>query len=633
MRCLFLYCGVVFELPEHCQWIGIWGRGNLDRVPSHYAPSLERKNLDYSTSISGPPEEVLAGAMKPERGATILASLENCLSSPFVVQTAQDSAHYTTRVDYARLDVAPADAIESRSQVIAYSDTDPADQLFCAALVPGGTGDAPALSEVLFATETFVDERREPLDGAPLGTTQTDGQVVDLGDIWNDIGLLPVVQEDVGDHDSCSGSYIHILEGLLDCHCGCSGDVHGRRKKEIERQRSLDIERWLKDNYNRPESPDAESTFSALETQLLNMFQRDFLALLGTFHKIDKLGLDVISQEEFRAAVESRFDIEMTDDQFTAFIDRVPLDAEGNVLFYTSKDRGKAKSLYTEATEPRHRPVNALPQNKTPVPSPEEKSPTPEHLDPGEQKNILPDNDDYLAELPTKRTTFELFKIIKELMKKNFQKLQDAFYELDELNTRRLSQETMYHLMKKSAAFPNAKQTPPRRGDSDFLIRSRKLNCAADMLQDNLRAKIKGDGRVSYIEFLKPFALKRQTWRHGNNMLALLQHPNTDAISPQQRNMMGLNEKLRQKLINDWKSLRRAFKKLDVSRQGYLTVSQFRSVLKNANINLDEEEVYQLLSAFDENMTGRIPYNKFLSETFRPMTHQERLTGQADLLF
>ena len=93
--------------------------------------------------------------------------------------------------------------------------------------------------------------------------------------------------------------------------------------------------------------------------------------------------------------------------------------------------------------------MNALPQNKTPVPSPEEKSPTPEHLDPGEQKNILPDNDDYLAELPTKRTTFELFKIIKELMKKNFQKLQDAFYELDELNTRRLSQETMYHLMKK----------------------------------------------------------------------------------------------------------------------------------------------------------------------------------------
>ena len=30
---------------------------------------------------------------------------------------------------------------------------------------------------------------------------------------------------------------------------------------------------------------------------------------------------------------------------------------------------------------------------------------------------------------------------------------------------------------------------PPRKGDSDFQLRSRKLNCAADMLQDNLRSK------------------------------------------------------------------------------------------------------------------------------------------------
>lgn len=42
----------------------------------------------------------------------------------------------------------------------------------------------------------------------------------------------------------------------------------------------------------------------------------------------------------------------------------------------------------------------------------------------------------------------------------------------------------------KSAAFPNAKICPPIRGDSDCLVRSRKLNCAADMLQDNLRAKV-----------------------------------------------------------------------------------------------------------------------------------------------
>jgi hypothetical protein len=43
----------------------------------------------------------------------------------------------------------------------------------------------------------------------------------------------------------------------------------------------------------------------------------------------------------------------------------------------------------------------------------------------------------------------------------------------------------------RSAHFPNAKVNPPRKGDADFMIRSRKLNCAADMLQDSLMLVIK----------------------------------------------------------------------------------------------------------------------------------------------
>ena len=52
-----------------------------------------------------------------------------------------------------------------------------------------------------------------------------------------------------------------------------------------------------------------------------------------TYSKIDRLGLDYISQEEFRAAVESRFDLEISEDQFRAFLDRVPLDHDGNVKY------------------------------------------------------------------------------------------------------------------------------------------------------------------------------------------------------------------------------------------------------------------------------------------------------------
>lgn len=49
--------------------------------------------------------------------------------------------------------------------------------------------------------------------------------------------------------------------------------------------------------------------------------------------KIDRLGTDVISQEEFRAAIESRFSIEMSDDQFKNLVDHVPLTSDGDVKY------------------------------------------------------------------------------------------------------------------------------------------------------------------------------------------------------------------------------------------------------------------------------------------------------------
>lgn len=56
-------------------------------------------------------------------------------------------------------------------------------------------------------------------------------------------------------------------------------------------------------------------------------------ALVFLCSKIDRLGTDVISQEEFRAAIESRFDIEMTDDQFRNLVDHLPLTNDGDVKY------------------------------------------------------------------------------------------------------------------------------------------------------------------------------------------------------------------------------------------------------------------------------------------------------------
>jgi len=59
--------------------------------------------------------------------------------------------------------------------------------------------------------------------------------------------------------------------------------------------------------------------------------------------------------------------------------------------------------------------------------------------------------------------------------------------------------------------------------------------------------------------------------------------------------------------------MRKTFQKLDPKRTGFLAVPEFRSVLQLCNVILDELEIYNVMSEFDEKMDGQINYNKFLS--------------------
>ncbi|KAL5018758.1 hypothetical protein ScPMuIL_004480 [Solemya velum] len=474
----------------------------------------------------------------------------------------------------------------------------------------------------------------------------------------------------------------------------------------------------------RPGTDSGKSTLGALEVQMMNMFQKDFLSLLGTFKSIDKLGLNVISQQEFRAAIESRFNLQLLDEQFDGFLDRLPLDEDGNVKYAEFMQqfdtKGMAPSLFEGGMKTQQVALESGPQ---PIPQPKlstsPRQPTNQPPSPLSVDRLVVDHpmeETYQAH----RSTRELFRIIKDLLTRRYQDVEKSFHELDDINSRRLSQEQLFQLLKKfdikpaisrgeirdlwktfitntdktleylqfvrhfgfsmrSAAFPNSKVNPPRRGDADFMMRSRKLNCAADMLQDSLRAKVdylwedlrkefveldpygtgfigkdefrevmtelcvhlsdyelellcqkfdlRDDGRVSYVEFLKPFAMRKQIWRHGNNMLSLLTHPQPelpigDIVSPPQKGLHGITSKLRQKLAGDWKNLRRAFRKLDTHNEGYLSVPEFRSVLKLANVILDEDEVYHVMTQFDENMSGKIPYERFIEETFKPPSRQ-----------
>ncbi|XP_038061355.1 EF-hand calcium-binding domain-containing protein 6-like [Patiria miniata] len=452
----------------------------------------------------------------------------------------------------------------------------------------------------------------------------------------------------------------------------------------------------------RADSPGAATNVTAAEAKMMGLFQTDFLALLGVFHKIDKLRTNVISQQEFRAAIQSRYDVDMSDEEFGMFIDSLPLDDEGNVKyvdFMADFDTrgGVAPSLLDTKSVYRSSSPEGAAMDQGP---------------PGLRDSFeeAMDFEDFKKGRPLK----EISAAVKALLRDRFTEVEEAFRELDEQNSKHMSQEMMYRMFKKlnmkpeitrgeirrlwdtfitsqnrtysflefirhfgysmkSAAFPNAKVSPPKRGDSDFLIRSRKLNCAADMLEDNLRSKvdymwddlrkeflgldvygtgfvskeefrdvlqelcvhlsayeldalsskfeINHDGRVSYVEFLKPFAMRKQTHRYGNNMLSLLTHPQAEVpiapiVNEPSKGLSGITARLRQRLVGDWRTLRRAFKKIDLGHTGYLSLPEFRNVLRLCNTILDEDEVYHVMSEFDEKMDGKINYNKFLTETF-----------------
>lgn len=80
-------------------------------------------------------------------------------------------------------------------------------------------------------------------------------------------------------------------------------------------------------------------------------------------------------------------------------------------------------------------------------------------------------------------------------------------------------------------------------------------------------------------------------------------------------------------LTAEWRSLKRAFKKLDSGNTGLLPLNDFRSVLKLGGVQLNDEETYQLMSQYDEDLSGKVAYNKFLTETLRaPATAAGRQT-------
>ncbi|XP_015764161.1 PREDICTED: EF-hand calcium-binding domain-containing protein 6-like [Acropora digitifera] len=409
------------------------------------------------------------------------------------------------------------------------------------------------------------------------------------------------------------------------------------------------------------------STTSAVEARIMDLFQKDFLALLGTFHNIDRRDSGLLTQQQFRAAVEGRFELNMSDQEFEAFLKKIPIDGDGMVKYveFMSKfDTFETKSLFDRSS--------LVDRKETLPPLPEIDSPP---MSPRKQLRPIKTKDSYDSQ--DGRSVEELKSVIKKVLQNNFQafeEVRDTYYLRQEgkkcyilvgflsrfgVNITRNEIKRMWDTLitdqrgyleywqfvrtftysLDSAAFPNAKVSPPKRGDNDFMMRSNKLNSDKHLLHHLLKSNIDRHWEALWNEFT---SIDRQGTGNvsRNEFKNILQDmcvelteyecqvlcdkfdpkkegrwPLDDVVPKPNKGLSTVTARLREKLSGKWINLLRAFKKLDRDNNDFLSLQEFRHVLELCNVVLDEDDIYHILTEFDDSKNGgKIRYTKFLDK-------------------
>ncbi|XP_071941657.1 EF-hand calcium-binding domain-containing protein 6-like [Antedon mediterranea] len=155
--------------------------------------------------------------------------------------------------------------------------------------------------------------------------------------------------------------------------------------------------------------------------------------------------------------------------------------------------------------------------------------------------------------------------------------------------------------------------------DFKEIIEDLNLVISSDDFRD-LMAKydIKENGKFSYNSFLRNFVLNMNpsTNASGDRNLTSRQriHKSRLPMTPgtASSDMLDLMLRVGERVVQDWKRMRRVFRGLDEKAEGYITTNQFRDVLRQFMVNLSEDEFFHLMTYYDKNLEGRISYNDFL---------------------
>ncbi|XP_068111337.1 EF-hand calcium-binding domain-containing protein 6-like isoform X1 [Hyperolius riggenbachi] len=411
------------------------------------------------------------------------------------------------------------------------------------------------------------------------------------------------------------------------------------------------------------QSVSSESTTGVIEEKLLQYFHADFSTLLDDF----------------------RYCMKVMDEEFGYLLEKIPVDHQGAIRYL------KFMAKFDSGDEN----LSLWGGNKTVVTNYSQKAKVTSKPSNGKMNQ------------PQERSGEQLTSTIKDLVKNNYELLERSFNEMDAMNTRRLTAESLYQLLKRcgihpevsreevrkiwkmliqnqdqtvdyyqfvrhfgfstrSSCFPNAKISPPVRGDVDCFIRSLKLNSDTRIIANFLQTKVKllldelwaqfreldphnsgsvtteefldllqelspdltkhqcdtlatkfreGPHKVSYVRFLEPYQTVKSPGRHNAGKQIRSEAKVTSPSGSVDRGLNAITSKLRQKLSTvDWKNLLQACQKLDANGSGFLLLPEFRSVVRLCNIVLDEDDIYHIMSHYDKDLAGKINYSHLVKD-------------------
>ncbi|XP_041352122.1 EF-hand calcium-binding domain-containing protein 6-like isoform X2 [Gigantopelta aegis] len=121
---------------------------------------------------------------------------------------------------------------------------------------------------------------------------------------------------------------------------------------------------------------------------------------------------------------------------------------------------------------------------------------------------------------------------------------------------------------------------------------------------------LNGNGRFHYGKFMDAFngiPMSCESVNQSNKLNQSLQRKHNYAITVSYAKCT-----MQEKLLTEWKNLRRAFKKYDKNNDGLLDLPDLKKVLRQCKIPFNDEDLYHILSEFDANMDGKISYDEFL---------------------